>query len=360
MSTKIGSTSRQRKRGGAPTKGRPKLKFPFPPPNFDPLGASPAELVKYGLPLRPDSKQPELLKAWLRLFEGLPKFSQPTRLARDMFLEERQVRKILPNRTRFGNSPNWCGASIVPNGGNQLVLVFGEWTVPKPELPPPLEQGPARQENKYHCVTWIGVDGNRRYLNSSLPQIGTEQILTVAANGTQSYEYFAWFQWWARRQAHMNRKVISNITIDAGVSVMAAVWVIDPHHVVAILRTYAPSNQITVLVEQTPELDLKAAKKPKFRPAISGASVEWIHERPLKEGEPTLFAKYNPVPFRHCVAGAAPKAGVPPTLEQKLAGARLFRLFVVPETLRPCMRFTSMPRRTSETSIEVQYGGFPD
>jgi hypothetical protein len=343
----------------------PKLKFPFPPANFDPLTASPAELGRYGLPQRPDEAgQPALLKAWQRLFER-PLSFVPPKIEEIFFplLQEPRIRQLAPNATRFQDSPNWCGASIVPSGGKQLVLIFGEWNVPRPELPPPSEQGPEGQANDYHCVAWIGFDGNRRYLDSTLPQIGTEQILTVDGNGGQTRQYFAWFQWWARNQVRITRKTLSNIVLDAGVSVMAMVWVIDPHHVVMVFRTFAPTNQITILVKRTPEVWLTGAKKSKTRPAISGATAEWILERPetleLKNAKLELFARYDPVRFQHVVAGTAPTAGLP-TSEETLTGPRLFRLFEVPNVSGPRTRLISMPRRISASSIEMRYGGFPD
>jgi hypothetical protein len=361
MSTKAG----RHKNHGDAGDDAPKLKFPFPAPDFDPVTASPAELDEYGLPQRPDEvKQPALLKAWLRLFERPLTFVPPKE--DEIFfplLQEPRIRQIVANESRFQNSPNWCGASIVPSGGKQFVLMFGEWTVPTPELPPPSERGPGGQTNDYHCVAWIGFDGNRRYLDSTLPQIGTEQILTIDGNGAKTRQYSAWFQWWARDQVRITRKTLSNITVDAGVAVMAMVWVIDPHHVVMVFRTFAPTNQITIFVKRAPEVWLTAAKNSKTRPAISGATAEWILERPetleLKNAKLELFAKYNPVQFRHCVAGTAPAAGLP-TSEETLTGPRLFRLFEVPKASRPRTRLISMPVRIGTSAIEIRYGGFPD
>jgi len=247
-----------------------KPKFPFPPPDFKPLKASPTELRKYGLPQRPEGpNQPELLKAWLRLFEEPLTFRRPGLERVSGLIQNPTIQRILPSETRVENSPNWCGASIVPSGGHQFVQTFGEWTVPKPELPPPLDQGPRGQSNDYHCVAWIGLDGNRRYLNSSLPQIGTEQILTLDKNGVESCQFFAWFQWWARDQVRITREVLTKITIDAGVSVMAMVWAIDPYRVVVVFRTYAPRNEITVLVRRAPEVCLRGVTT---RPA-NGSTV---------------------------------------------------------------------------------------
>jgi hypothetical protein len=361
MSTKAG---RQRNHGDT-DEDAPQLKFPFPPPDFDPLRASPEELAKYGLPRRPDrERQPELLEAWLRLFQP-PLIFVPAELETFFpLVQVPRIRQILPNKSRFSESQNWCGASIVPSGGNQFVLMFGEWTVPKPEEPPPAEQGPKGKENQYYCSTWIGFDGNRRYLDSTLPQIGTEQKVTVNDKGkTTSHEYSVWFQWWARNQVKIRRKTLKNITVGEGVSVMAMVWVIDPHHVVMVFRTFAPMNQITILVKRVPQVWLTPAKTAKIRPAISGATAEWILERPetLKPNNAKLelFAKYNPVQFRHCVAGTAPAAGLP-TSEETLTGPRFFRLYEVLETPHPFTRLISMPTRISTSSIEIHYGGFPD
>jgi hypothetical protein len=365
MSMKDRPPQKKAERTDEQTEEVPRAGFPFPRPDFNPLYASPQELRKYGLPQMPDRvKQPALQKAWLRLFEQPLTFERPgieerVRLA---IVEQPEIRQILPDISRFERSPNWCGASIVPRDGNQFVLMFGEWKVPTPSLPPPPERGPSGQKNEYHCVAWIGLDGNRRYLNSSLPQTGTEQVLTVDAKGNLSRTYTAWFQWWARNQVKITHKKLSAITIQAGMSVMAMIWVINPHHVVVVFRTYAPLNQITILVEPTPEVYLRPPQEtPRTRPSISGATAEWIVERPetlvLYGATLERFPKYSPVRFRHCVAGTAPAAGLP-TSEETLESPRFFRMFEVPNDVRPRTRFISMPERDTTTSVLVHYGGF--
>jgi hypothetical protein len=341
------------------TKGRPEPVFPLPPADFNPLQSPPEEIATYGLPPKPDGdKQPALLKAWERLFQYPytrvpPPFHDITI---DPLEQDPNIRQIV--QTRFHKSANWCGASITANGGNQFVLLFGEWKVPKPELPPRPERTSKGRANKYRCVTWIGIDGNRRYLNSSLPQIGTEQILKVDRHGNETLEYFAWFQWWARTELKITRYKLP-LTICENLPVMAMIWVVDQYHVVAALRTYGDLNQIFILYEEAPDVSSTTENTPTIKPAISGATVEWIHERPLKNGKPSPFAKFTPVQFCHCVAGTGPTAGKL-TSEQRLAGPRLLRMFDVPR-LRPARaRLTSMPRWITETSIEVQYGDFPD
>lgn len=334
--------------------------FPFPPPDFDPLREDPKQ---YGLPPLPNKDtQPELHAAWLRLFEPPHVFVPPAILETELLIRQPNIRQILPYTSRIENSANWCGASIVPHDGDQFVMLFGEWTVPVPSLPPPSDQGPKGQKTRYCCVAWIGIDGNRRYLDSTLPQIGTEQVLTVDSSGQPSVACTAWFQWWGRTQVKLTRFYLTNITVDAGISVMALIWVINPRHVVAVFRTFAPLNQITVLVEPMPEVYLRPHQPAKVQPLISGATAEWIVERPE---QPVLtgaalepFPNYGPVQFLHCVAGTAQTAGMP-TSEETLRGPRLFRMFEVPKNHPPRIRLISMPEWTSTTSVRVHYGGFP-
>jgi len=347
----------------------PKLEFPFPPATFDPLSAPAAELRRYGIPERPDAeRQPRLLEAWLRLFQRPLTFRRPQPETQDIerlrFIQKPVTQQAFLNQTRIETSANWCGASIVPNGGNRFVLILGEWNVPVPALPPAAEQGRANQRNRYHCSAWIGLDGDRRYRSSTLPQIGTEQILTVENTGLQQPpEYSVWFQWWARDQVKLTRETLTGIAVSGGERVMAAIWVIDPYHVVALFRTFAPHNQITILVRPVPALWLTPEKTSEIWPVISGGTAEWIVERPqtLDIHHPTLelFAKYDPVRFDHCVTGVAP-APTGTTAEETLASARYFRLFEVPRTAPPRIQLISMPSRIDTTSFQVRYGGFAE
>ena len=220
--------------------------FPSIPDDFDPLTAQEAVLDRYHLPRRPDPVlQPGLLKAWLRLFERpYTRVSSQPVLVEDLLLARPQtVVEASMLRTRIVTSQNWAGALIVPHGGDQFVVITGEWTVPKPSLPPSDRQGPKGQKNDYVCSTFIGFDGNRLYLNSSLPQVGTAQTLTVDAAGTEAASYAVWFQWWARDQQTLNLVTFPSISITDGTDVMAWVWAYDPLHVMVLFRTFGAVPQ---------------------------------------------------------------------------------------------------------------------
>lgn len=332
----------------------------FPPADFDPLRVSDAELARFSLPQRPNERtQPQLLKAWLRLFQQPLKFTSPIiedRLFIRQFPENRRAPSVT---SRFETSRNWCGASIVPHDGDQFVMLFGEWNVPEPSLPPGA-MPPDKDEAVYKCTTWIGLDGNRGYRNSSLPQIGTEQTLKVGANGSLNHEYGVWFQWWARDQLKPNLETVVGVDVAAGMSVMGMVWAIAPSRVVAVFRNFAPKNQITMLVRDAPPIKIEGGKVAK--PTISGATAEWIMERRaelvLEDAALLPFPSYTPVTFSQCVAGTAHDTSLP-TSEETLLTARFFRMFEVLDG-PPRTHFISMPEPQDATTVGVRYGDFKD
>jgi hypothetical protein len=336
----------------------------FPPTKFNPTEATQLELDRYCLPQKPDPKsQPALSEAWRRMFELPHNWVRPkiehvhiAQKIRHYYIARKipQARQIFASTTttRYEDSKNWSGAEIVPHGANQFVQIFGEWAVPSPIIPPPYDRGPQNRTNVYKSSTWIGLDGDRRYLNSSLPQVGSGQCLTVDPTGVETRKYYVFFQWWARDQVRLTLDTIKGIEIKAGTSVMGLVWAIDPTHVIVVFRNFAPLNQITVFVRQSPETKT-------IRPIISGATADWIMERPtvLELGGTALelFPSYDRVHFKHCVAGVARTAGQS-TSEEVLKAPRLKRMFEVASDAPSRTRFISMPNRISTTSFSTHYG----
>jgi hypothetical protein len=341
-------------------------RFPFPCPDFDPLREPDNVLAQYGLPGRPDRRtQPELFAAWHRLFERPLKFVAPAFHDRHDDLRQPEDISIGHRDSRFATSRNWSGASVLPSGGRQFVLILGEWRVPKPSVPS--QCALIRQSKSFHCSTWIGLDGARRYVDASLPQVGTRQIVSIGPDGSESTTYAAWIQWWARHQKRHNLRYISSdcIRVCNGMTVIAMVWAIDPFCVAIAVRNF-PDNHITIEVLHAPEVAPERGDECRI-PRISGATAEWIMERPSQVSvqEPTMgfplesFADYGSVTFSHCVAGTALAPG-PATSEQTLGAPRLFRMYDVPCGDPPRSRFISIPSKTGPTSIRVDYGGLPN
>jgi hypothetical protein len=333
---------------------------PLPPKGFDPARATPEELDQYDLPRKPSETQPALLRAWLRLFEMPLDWVDPDvkPIEVDLVLPP-QSQQLLILPTRFETSKNWCGASIVPNGGDQFVNIFGEWNVPTPSLPPADEQGPPGQKNEYQSATWIGLDGDRRYLNSSLPQVGAAQNFAVDPGKAGVPEFYAWFQWWARCQVKLTFETIRGVHIKGGLRVMGLISVINPFEVRVVFRNFAPLNQITRFRRHSPKVRLSTGQI--IQPSISGATAEWIMERPtarkLAATDLDLFPSYSAIRFDHCVAGVARAPGGP-TSEEVLTGPRYKRMFEISRDAPSRTRFISMPEPISTTSFKARYGGF--
>ncbi len=171
--------------------------FFHPPEGFDPLSASPHELKQNGIPPKPDRlSQPKQYAFWTTLF------SPPLRFVAAMFAFAAPQMRLNPLAplpafgTRHETSLNWSGAYITPKQDRMFTAVYGSWRVPTPN--PPLTSGQP-VDGDYRSSTWIGLDGQRRYLNSSLPQIGTAQFVKVVG-GQPAPHITAWWQWWLRGQ----------------------------------------------------------------------------------------------------------------------------------------------------------------
>jgi hypothetical protein len=317
---------------------------------FDATRATPSQLDEHCLPREPDPEtQPALSEAWHRMFDPPHNWVSPE-IAPQAEHNIPQTRQLFFSATtRYADSRNWCGAEIAPHGANQFVQIFGEWTVPTPVIPPPDRRGRQDLPNTYKNSTWIGLDGDRQYHNSSLPQVGTDQYLTVDPMGREIRKFQVFFQWWARDQVKLDSEIIRGIEIEAGMSVMGLIWAFDPTHVV--FRNFEPLNQITLFVRESPQTKT-------IRPVISGATAEWIMERPtiskLRATTLELFAAYDKVYFKHCVAGMARKTGQS-TSEKILRAPRFKRMFEVTGDAPVRTRFISVPDRIDTTSFDTHY-----
>ncbi len=99
-----------------------------------------------------------------------------------------------------------------------------------------------------------------------------------------------------------------------------------------------------------------------YTPSITGATAEWIVERPRVVGSTELnnFPDYGQTEFDACIAVEGDEAdifalfgGVP----QELQGARRIRMIY--DLFDPARTaFVSMPCKVNETACTARYGGF--
>jgi hypothetical protein len=108
-----------------------------PPTGFDPLKATDEELIKAGLPRRPDPKtQPGLHAKWKAIMSRsvthVPSRFHLITQPRDPLL--RGLKKTAATRAgpaANSTSSNWCGAVVFGlDADDSYVSVSGSWTVP--------------------------------------------------------------------------------------------------------------------------------------------------------------------------------------------------------------------------------------
>ncbi len=333
--------------------------FPVPDGPFNPAEATAEALQRFGLPPRPDPRlQPQLRLAWDRVF-GQPLLLQPFVFDRVLneqaryTIQPRLLKAPAPATSRIEASSNWSSAYITANRGRRFGQVWGTFTIPDNlKVPPaPLQGDPGKD---YRAACWIGLDGQRRYFDASLPQIGATSILEPG--GTRRAE--AWVQWYAREEQTL-QLVTLPLAVSPGQMVACVLTVTGPQEVVCSM-TNLSSGAKTMPVKFNPPF--AALPDGGFaRPTVSGATAEWVVERSRDVNTSRLdnFPDYGQVSFHNCLAvegdtpSGPPASGLPMTLK----GARAIRMF---DMLQGPARtqYISMPRKVEATTLRMRYGGF--
>jgi hypothetical protein len=353
-----------------PSSGQPGLPpgyhvFPLPPAGFNPKTAPAPELEKFGIIPRPDPRS-ELFEYWMRLFEPPVTFVDPkpkpvtapppTGPVPDIALlvqpgPDIPQGPILVAGSRFTTSENWSGGYIVPTHGKMVVQAGAKWRLPRlfrpkddPGVPVPAE---------YQCSTWVGLDGQCLYLNSSLPQIGVIQSLPTAPSGAAS-SATAFCQWWDR-QGPQSLIELTGLTLDAENEVIGSIWANTATSVIGYLRNIA-TDQLTIIGMGAPVVKLRGGTELQLN--ISGATAEWVLERPTELGTTTLypFPCFDETEF-DAWAAAAPEAGPPEGAPMDLRRAVLIGMYeMLVDPTRTA--FISMPHRKGNAAFVVKHGGF--
>jgi len=297
--------------------------FPQPQEGFNPLIARPEDLACYGIPPKPDpDQQPALTRFWTEMYSPPLVFVAPPSLEADLphiriarFVAPPSLEAALP-RIRIAReaSRNWSGAYITPRNGQQFTEVHATWEIPRVTAPAYMS-GSA----EYRSSIWIGLDGQRHYFDSSLPQLGTGQFVNA------SPPFHAWCQWWLRNNCQTYVPAILSVEVAPCQRVMASLRVLSETQVHGIIENRTTGEILPFTMDaptdRTSGMQLK----------VSGATAEWIVERPADEMV-GLYAlpDYGTVHFTNCCALSAemPVGGAPgPGREQTLDGARLIRMY---------------------------------
>jgi Peptidase A4 family len=259
---------------------------PFPPKGFDPMTASPKELVHQGLLLRRpgEGDPPQMVAAYKKIF------------SRPFKAEDRIVPHLVPQigkthnfkgaqkKTTEGgfNNNKWSGA-VIDTG--TWGAVTAEWVIPTVSKPKEA-QG---TEGGWNSSSWIGIDG---FANNDVLQIGVEQ--KVSAKGVASY--VAWVEWYVdggdvSKFPYINQTNITNFPVSPGQTVDCSVQYVNK-------KTAGLLQMINVTTNQHFTITLE----PPTGAAFNGTSAEWIMEAP-DGGEPTSsLPKFTSVDFKGAFA----------------------------------------------------------
>jgi Peptidase A4 family len=288
----------------------------LPPADFDPLTAPQEALAEFGFPSRPDQAfRPAEYAFWREMFAPKPTFQAFDFDIVSFAVTER--RGFIAQLPRRQTSFNWSGAYIMPRDGTVFWSMWSQWRVPTPNVPP----GGAAAA-KYRSSTWIGFDGQRRYHESSLPQIGTSQNIDLVM-GVPTPSYFAWWEWWVRGIANTFTRLLQP-TIHAGDLIRCFMQVANTRSDVSFVITNLTTNVSVQFTQTGPPDDLHVPFK------VSGATAEWVMERSSDPPDPTPLElpDYGTVDFTDCGATAI-NMDTGAKVARSLSAAQLIDMYVV-------------------------------
>ena len=134
--------------------------------------------------------------------------------------------------------------------------------------------------------------------------------------------YIGWYQWWVRGQPLFTAIPQVPISLTQG------------DFVLCLVQASAPSEAIVAMVKFGSVIEFWSKKiYPAVvtgpQPVISGATAEWVVERPtfLGSDQLHLLPQFDPVDFTNCFAAEAQSINPPIPVIQSLNGARFIQMF---------------------------------
>jgi hypothetical protein len=313
-----------------------------PRAGFDPLTAPQEALMELGFPRRPDrALRPAEYAFWQEMFAPELTFQA---FAFDILpFAATQKRAFFAPLPRRQTSFNWSGAYIMPRDGTEFLSMWSQWRVPTPNLPP----GGAAA-GKYRSSTWIGFDGQRRYYQSSLPQIGTAQNINPVM-GVPTRSYYAWWQWWVRDVAGQTFMPLAEPKIHAGDLVSCYMQVANTRTAVSFVITNLTTGVTMPFTQGAPPDAWNLPFK------VSGATAEWVMERSSDPPDPAPLElpDYGRVDFTDCGATAI-NMNTGATVARSISAAKLIDMYVVRQNPERTVKI-SIAKPIDETDFYTRY-----
>jgi Peptidase A4 family len=242
--------------------------FKPPPPRFNPLKATDAELIRHGFPRRPkeDKAAMERYDAMLRRLKDNFHYIVPT-FERHEDKQHRPLKRITEGQE---TSSNWSGAVAYATSGHSVRWVEGNWTVPNVYAP--------AQNSWYHCSNWIGIDGDG---SGDVCQAGVEcEVYQSGSSLTRTI--YPWWEWFPEYEI-----AITNFKVSAGDEVTCLICSSGAGATTAsVYFTNASSGAST-------SFSISAPGQTK----LVGNCADWIVEAPTVNGSLAKLADYGSVFF---------------------------------------------------------------
>ena len=251
------------------------------PEGFDPRRATDRQLLRHGLPRRPDARTEAIWRArWDKAFARAVKWIVPE--FRDM--PGRSHGPMRPSGRRKGVAPaaagavnatsgNWSGAVDFSARGRPYRWVAGQWTVPNPHAP---------GSGAFYASEWVGIDG---WNSPDVLQAGTETQITQVLwfDITNVYTWWEWFP--------AGEVAITNLGVSPG-DVMYCLICVNSTTSATVYFTNQSTNVGTSFTITAPS-----------GTTLAGNCAEWIVERPTVGGSTASLTDYDVEYFDECQAG---------------------------------------------------------
>jgi hypothetical protein len=234
--------------------------FDLPPKGFDPHTARDAELLRYGLPRRPDpTTQPRLARLWNQAFSRRTTFVR-AELGEPLVRPHKVLRPRKAGRPHENLSPavqppadippaDWGGVMIQPPPNDSFQMVFGQWVIPTvmPTNPSgePLTLG-----------FWVGL--SPYFVGGQVLQAGVSALVGSTEEGSVTWQ--AWTEWWTEQYQDLPVPIsTSSFPVAPGDSVGILVCAVEPNIGYVSLSNYSRGKHTSVSIHARPEIKLANA-----------------------------------------------------------------------------------------------------
>jgi hypothetical protein len=290
------------------------------PTGFDPLTASPAELLKYGLPLRPDAGRH--LERYKRVFGSLK--ARLHQIEPSFRLNGNRVHR--PRQRDVGDatetSTNWSGGVVYAPSGQSFKWVEGDWVVP--------DVGAPTQNQWYYCASWIGIDGDG---SPDVCQAGVEcEVYQSGSSVTRNI--YPWWEWYPFSEVQ-----ITNFSVSPGD--MVTMLICSTQGAGSTSATIYFNNRTTGASVAPFTITAPSGYQ------LVGNCAEWIVEAPTVGGAQSQIADYGEAFFSVCAAvttgGTTVDGGTGDNINLVAGGTVLSEGVLITPTIVQCLYAGSAP-----------------